>query len=40
MKNIKSFKLFENEESHDIDPDTGLRIGRLVNQYLKKPIQK
>lgn len=39
MKNIKSFKLFENDGSNEIDPDTGLRIGRLVNQYLKTPYR-
>ena len=39
MKNIKSFKLFENESVDDIDPDTGLKIGRLVNKYLTTPYR-
>ena len=39
MKNLKSFKLFENESVDDIDPDSGLKIGRLVNKYLTTPYR-
>jgi len=39
MKNVKSFKLFENESVDDIDPDSSLKIGRLVNKYLTTPYR-